>query len=294
MSSLEQPLVSVVIPCYNHEKFVMDCIQSVIDQTYQNIELIIIDDGSKDGSVDKIQEMLEKCQHRFTHFEFRYRPNRGLSATLNEALEWCKGDYFSAIASDDSILKNKIEEQINFYQKNQDLSIVGVFGGVNFIDDENKIININIQKKVKKINFEEVFFHDYYLLAPTQLLKTQAIKDVGCYVNGVVIEDWYMWLKLLEKGDFYEIPLILSNYRMHSSNTIKNLEKMHSGRFEVLSFFKNHEFYQKAYKNVLFLNAFEELKYRKDNRLKVIFNIIKKLKIYFFLRVFLKLGKRFF
>lgn len=52
------PLVSIVIPCYNHENFVQECIQSVIDQTYQNIELIIIDDGSKDGSVEKIQEMI--------------------------------------------------------------------------------------------------------------------------------------------------------------------------------------------------------------------------------------------
>lgn len=55
MNSLEKPLVSVVIPCYNHENFVQGCIQSVIDQTYQNIELIIIDDGSKDNSVLKIK-----------------------------------------------------------------------------------------------------------------------------------------------------------------------------------------------------------------------------------------------
>ncbi len=100
----QKPLVSVVIPCYNHENFVQDSIQSVIDQTYQNIELIIIDDGSKDGSVEKIQEMIPACQERFVRFEFRHRPNKGLSATLNEALEWCEGEYYSPIASDDIIL----------------------------------------------------------------------------------------------------------------------------------------------------------------------------------------------
>ena len=104
MLGIENPLVSVVIPCYNHEKFVQDCIQSVIDQTYPNIELIIIDDGSKDGSVEKIQEMIVACEQRFTRFEFRHRQNKGLSATLNEALEWCNGVYLSAIASD--ILEN--------------------------------------------------------------------------------------------------------------------------------------------------------------------------------------------
>ena len=96
MKENNQPLVSVVIPCYNHEQFVQDSIQSVIDQTYRNIELIIIDDGSKDGSVEKIQEMVDICEQRFTRFEFRSRPNKGLSSTLNEALEWCKGKYFSA------------------------------------------------------------------------------------------------------------------------------------------------------------------------------------------------------
>ena len=111
MNQSNQPLVSVAIPCYNHERFVQDSIQSIIDQTYQNIELIIIDDGSRDGSVEKIKEMIPACQERFVRFEFRHRPNKGLSATLNEALEWCEGKYFSALASDDIVLKNKIDKQ---------------------------------------------------------------------------------------------------------------------------------------------------------------------------------------
>ncbi|EPK1752121.1 glycosyltransferase family 2 protein, partial [Acinetobacter baumannii] len=100
MSEIKTPLVSIVIPCYNHVDYVQDCIQSIIDQTYQNIELIIIDDGSKDESVLKINEMLKKCENRFSRFEFRHRPNKGLSATLNEALEWCQGEYFATLASD--------------------------------------------------------------------------------------------------------------------------------------------------------------------------------------------------
>ena len=70
MEKNNQPLVSIVIPCYNHENFVQDCIQSVIDQTYQNIELIIIDDGSKDNSILKILDMVDLCKSRFVNFEF--------------------------------------------------------------------------------------------------------------------------------------------------------------------------------------------------------------------------------
>ena len=115
----EQPLVSIVIPSYNHERFIRDSIKSVIDQSYQNIELIIIDDGSTDVSVEKIQELIPLCEKRFTRFEFRHRPNKGLSATLNEALEWAQGEYFSSLASDDIILKDKIKIQTKFLRQNR-------------------------------------------------------------------------------------------------------------------------------------------------------------------------------
>lgn len=82
----QKPLVSVVIPCYNHENYVQECIKSAIEQDYENIELIIIDDGSKDESVNKIQELVPGCEKRFCRFEFRTRPNKGLCKTLNEAL----------------------------------------------------------------------------------------------------------------------------------------------------------------------------------------------------------------
>ncbi len=107
------PLVSVVVPCYNHEKYVKETIESIINQTYKNIELIVIDDGSKDNSVQVIQEMADK--HGFT---FVHRPNKGLSATLNEGIRLSKGKYFCAIASDDILMLEKIEKQVTFMEAN--------------------------------------------------------------------------------------------------------------------------------------------------------------------------------
>ncbi|WP_333640911.1 glycosyltransferase [Acinetobacter johnsonii] len=294
MSSLEQPLVSVVIPCYNHENFVQDCIQSVINQTYYNIELIIIDDGSKDSSVEKIQEMLLKCQHRFTRFEFRSRPNKGLSSTLNEALEWCSGDYFSVIASDDLILEDKIEKQLNFIVK-QSKDIVGVFGGAYFFNENDEVIEKRIEKQLITLEFDDMFLHNYELIAPTQFLKTQVLKDVGGFKNGMIIEDWYIWLKMLKNGKFAVLPYILAKYRMHNSNTIKNLEKMHAGRLEVLSHFEDEILYKKAWKNVILINAIEKLKNKEKRNIYVLFNLIFKLKFSIFSgilwRVSLKMRK---
>ena len=259
MKSDSQPLVSVVIPCYNHEKFVQDSIQSVIDQTYQNIELIIIDDGSKDGSVEKIQEMIHTCQQRFIRFEFRHRPNKGLSATLNEALEWCKGIYYSAIASDDMMLPEKTKLQVDFLEANKNIS--AVFGGIKLIDNNN----ITISERVRQSNqysFKDIILHQHDLPAPTQMIRLSALKNVGGYEPDILIEDWYMWLRLSSYGDLYYMDHLLCLYRQHATNISKNLEKMRKGRAKVLSFYKDSDLYQLAMLEAEWLNLIELRTYK--------------------------------
>ena len=266
-----QPLVSVVIPCYNHEKFVQDSIQSVIDQTYENIELIIIDDGSKDSSVVKIEEMIDLCEQRFVRFEFRSRTNIGLSATLNEALEWCEGKYFSPIASDDQMLNYKTSVQVKYLENNN--NYVAVFGGIQLIDDNNRQLQKSVSK-ARSYSFEDIIMHRYNLLAPTQMIRRKTIREVGGYNTNLFIEDWYMWLKLSQEGHMFSMNKVFALYRKHDSNSSKNLSKMHSGRFEVLNCFSDSELYVKAVNNVIWINACEEIVYTKKNRLKNTFKLV--------------------
>ena len=271
---MRQPLVSVVIPCYNHENFVQDSIQSVIDQTYQNIELIIIDDGSKDGSVEKIQEMIPACQERFVRFEFQYRPNKGLSATLNEALEWCEGEFFSALASDDMMLNKKIKIQIEFLKNNDSTNIVGVFGGYNLIDSNGKVIK-TVLKKERKYIFDEIFLHNFDLPAPTALLKLEYARAVGGYTENLKIEDWYMWLKLTEKGNtLVYLNEILIYYRSHGSNTSKNLKIMNQEREKVIDYFTYHHLYNDANLKVQWLKTTDYNYINKFKALKLLRPII--------------------
>lgn len=224
MSQENLPLVSVIIPCYNHENFVKDCIQSIIDQTYQNIELIVIDDGSKDNSVVKIQEMIQECKKRFIRFEFRSRENRGVSSTLNEALNWCLGEYVSPIASDDQMLNSKIEIQVNFLNDNP--NYVAVFGGINQIDDENKCIRI-LTRSSRTYSFDDIARFDYFLQAPTQFFRLKDILDIGCYSEKFKIEDWYSYLKLTQNGKLiYLMNDVVCNYRRHSNNGSKDMKLM--------------------------------------------------------------------
>jgi len=101
ISKETNPLVSVIIPCYNHERYVQETILSIINQTYKNIELLIIDDGSSDSSYDKIREMEEQCNRRFIRFETKRQENKGLIETLNSLINMSSGEYVFPIASDD-------------------------------------------------------------------------------------------------------------------------------------------------------------------------------------------------
>ena len=249
------PLVSVVIPCYNHESFVQDSIQSVIGQTYQNIELIIIDDGSKDGSVEKIQEMIPTCQKRFVRFEFRHRPNKGLSATLNEALEWCEGKYFSALASDDMLLEEKTKTQLDYMENNS--NCVAVFGGVHIIDNENKVIRTIIDEQ-KKYTFNEILMHQHNLPAPTAFIQRESLIRAGKYDPEIRIEDWYMWLKISKIGEIVYLPKAFSYYRDHLDNTTKKSNIMSVERFKVISNFSNDKNYSLAKQQVGWINCLEE------------------------------------
>lgn len=258
MQKDETPLVSVVIPCYNHEKFVQESIKSVINQTYKNIELIIIDDGSIDGSVLKINELYKECAQRFTNFEFRSRPNIGLSSTLNEALEWCQGEYFSAIASDDVMFEDKTDRQVKLLIENP--NIVGVFGAVQMINGEGKLLS-EIRQSNKIFEFKDLIYTDSFLPAPTQMLRLKELRNTGGYIAGMIIEDWYIYLKILENGGkiLYKDDLY-AYYRIHGKNTYSNPYSMGLGFLQVINEFRDYEHFKEAYIKACWENSLATLR----------------------------------
>lgn len=158
---------------------------------------------------------------RFKRFEFRYRPNKGLCETLNEALLWCQGEYYSAIASDDMMTKTKTECQVNFLSENQD--VAAVFGAIKLIDDKSEIKGERIHE-TRKYVFKEIFLNKHDLPASTQMARLNLIKDIGGYNPKYKIEDWYLLLKMSSRN--YSIVYIsefFCFYRFHDSNFSKNM-----------------------------------------------------------------------
>jgi alpha-1,3-rhamnosyltransferase len=236
------PLVSVVVPCYNHEKFVQECIQSVLEQDYKNLELIIIDDGSKDCSVEKIQRMIPECIKRFIRFEFKDRENKGLAVSLNESLKWAQGKYFTVIASDDLMAVNKVSALVHKLENvGNDFAVA--FGDASFIDEKGEPLFFDIKlndkkcstnsfcefyKARRKFDYENVpFFGSYssliagnYLPAMSYVVRTELLRSVGAWMEGNRVEDWDVWLKLAKKYKFYFINTSVACYRLHDANSI--------------------------------------------------------------------------
>ena len=245
-------LVSVVVPCYNHEKYVQHTIESIIKQDYKNIELIIIDDGSSDNSVDKIKLLIDPCKKRFKRFEFRSRPNKGLTKTLNEALEWCKGKYFSPIASDDLMRPQRIRRQVDIFEskKLQQPNLKAVFSAYSLLDENGNHLDDVTYSNDKIVTYKN-YFGRGWLCAATALIITDEIRNCGSYDESLIYEDLDIWLKLLKyDGSFFVSKENLSIYRKHSSSFSTNHTKMFTGALKV---------YLKHFKNPMFIPVISKL-----------------------------------
>src|SRR5574344_1426038 len=132
------PLISVIIPAYNHEKYIQETIQGIINQTYLNIELIIIDDGSPDNTFQKINEMKDICKKRFVNVIFETQQNQGSCITLNRLLHKVNGDYIAMCASDDVYQPEFIKTCLSFLIKNPKYG--ACFVDSLFINENSQII----------------------------------------------------------------------------------------------------------------------------------------------------------
>lgn len=286
----ENALVSVIIPCYNHENFIQAAIQSIIDQTHKNIELIIIDDGSKDNSIKKIKYMISVCQERFVRFDFRSRCNKGLCATLNEALNWCNGKFFFALASDDIAMPHKIERQLHELNKINDPDVVGIFSKIiPFSQTPPQFAQPKIRRSsVQMYDFLDVFLRRSKLPAPSALLCLKSVKEIGGYNEKIKIEDFYMWLKLTHNGKkLIYIDEAVTLYRRHEKNTSKKSELMLRGVMDVLEPYSKHPRYTEAVACSLLVHAGDLIENQSLGGCAFLIKAIKKYPSLIFSKLFL-------
>lgn len=215
------PLVSVIIASYNHAPYIEASILSVLQQSYRNIELLVVDDGSRDDSVARI-EALQKVHD----FDFRVQANKGLSRTLNETIERAKGSLIAPFGSDDIMLPERIARQVAYMADKPEVGICA--GDIRTIDADGNPCGKPRALPLRRLDFEDVFRdRKPGAPAPTLLFRRDALERVGGFEPEVRLEDLMIELKITHAGYFIDIlgePLAL--YRVHDSNTYKNYRFM--------------------------------------------------------------------
>jgi len=251
MIEKELPLVNVIVPSYNHEKYIEETIESIVNQTYKNIELIVIDDGSKDNSPKILAELSNKY-----NFTLIVRDNKGLPATLNEGIKLSKGKYISVCASDDKFALNKIDEQVNFMENNPAYGI-SYTNVIKFYENgmERHIIN---KKYQSGYIFNDLLCQYFSIPAGSVLYQKKVFEEVDLFDTSLAIEDFDMFLKISKKFEIGYLNKYLFYYRSHGNNTSNNIEKMEKNVDIILEKWKNDQQYANAImrKNLFYFRNF--------------------------------------
>lgn len=253
MQSSEQPLVSVIIASYNHADYIEASIHSVLAQTYPHIELLVIDDGSKDDSVERIRRLQE--QHGF---DFRVQQNQGLSRTLNAAIERARGDLLAPFGSDDIMLPDRIARQVAWLADKPEVGICG--GNIQEIDEHGNQRGTPKALQQRRLDFEDVFLdRKPGVPAPTLMFRRAALTQVGGFDPEVRLEDLLIELKITRAGWFIDaLPDVLALYRVHGSNTYKNYRFMVDNVLRSYAKFADHPAYAEVcarYRNSMLLKC---------------------------------------
>lgn len=207
--------VSVVVPSYNHARYVERCLRSVIEQTLAPAELIVIDDGSRDDSPQIIERVLRDCPFPC---ELIARPNRGLCATLNEGLERSRGRYFTYLGSDDIWLPDSLRERVRLLVLRPEAVLA--YGHFYVIDDEDRIVGSTLDWGAGFTDGHALKM----LLAPfipqssTVLYRRDVLERYG-WNEQAKLEDYELFLRLSADGEFALVPRVLSGWRHHGRNT---------------------------------------------------------------------------
>ncbi|EPT9250861.1 glycosyltransferase [Photobacterium damselae] len=210
-------LVSVVMPVYNSEKTVRETIQSVLNQTLNEFEFIIIDDGSTDSTRDIIDEFKDP------RIIYRYQENSGISIALNNAIKMSKGKYIARIDSDDICKINRLERELNCFLRDETIALV--HSSVEYIDEEGSLIGRNF---VITPNFllRKLILIGNPIAHPTVMVKKSVLVDLGGYdlsLSGL-FEDYFLWARLVKKYKVKAISDVLVSYRINNFQITSRLE----------------------------------------------------------------------
>lgn len=220
---MPNPTLSIIMPVFNAGPFIKESVQSLLNQSFADFELIIIDDGSTDNSMEIISEMKEPRIRTLTN-----DANRGIVYSRNRGIENAKGRYISPFDSDDVARKDKFEKQIDFLEKNPDIGMIGSW--VILIDEQGKPTGKKWKVNAPPERIPALLLFRNYFAQSSMVIRKEVIPG-GNYTTGYdVVEDYKMWVDITSKHKAWNYPDYLLLYRVHSKSITKREQEKMEGR----------------------------------------------------------------
>ena len=262
-------LVSVIIPSYNHEKYIRECVLSVLNQTYKNLEVFVMDDNSTDDSPNVLKKIKDSRLKVFYS-----KKNEGTVRTINKLMNKCNGEYIAITGSDDVWVEDKIEKQVNYLNNNKDVG--AVFSIAEIIDENNNIyedddsFNHDIFKcyNVSSGQCMRIFFENgNHLCHSSSLIRSDVVKKIGLY-NIVYrqLHDFDYWVRLINQFKIYIMDEKLVRYRRFK-NSKKNLSN-NTCESMIRLVNENNEIINWMFENInddVFIDGFKDLFVNKNS-----------------------------
>lgn len=263
--------ISIITASYNYAQYIEEAINSVISQSYQDWELIIVDDGSSDNSVEIIKSYCEK-DSRIKFFQHEGGQNKGLKETLLLGISHATGDWIAFLESDDLFMPDNLSKKIEIIQKYPNVNLI--FNKVDFLIEKkpNKFNTLkNIQKNLSQMSFPKNMFYDFFLnnmilTFSCVMLKKSSIKSEYFNTPNDARIDWWLWIHLAYNNYFYYLDEKLTIWRLHDNSYIKQN--------------KTPRFY------LIQLKAYFDVYHNVGKPFKLLFFIYKSFFKYFFIKTF--------
>lgn len=216
-----QPLVSILIPVYNHEQYIAECLNALLVLNYSNIEVLICDDGSKDNSYQIIEQWFQKNSQLKAKL-FRQK-NQGICKTLNRLILESSGQYIALCASDDILDKDSLTKRVELLEA--DSTKLACIGDATVINEYSVVTAQSAMKTLYGASYDSLqkdivreLVLRWSVVGPTLLIKRSAYDIVGLYDESLLVEDREFYLRLLSDNTLVFWPQTVAAYRIHQSN----------------------------------------------------------------------------
>lgn len=223
--------LTVILPVYNGENFLNTCIDSILRQTYQDFEFLIIDDCSKDKSIEIINSYTDSRINFISN-----NKNLGLTKTLNNGIKMASGNYIARIDQDDFSRKDRFSKQINYLTKNPNVKLIGSW--CNIVNQDNKFIK-SLEPPSKREKILEAFVKTNPFIHSSVIFDKRTVLNLGGYPESFVhAQDFALWYSIIINNMVYNVPEKLVTIKWHSNRATLSSHNKKFIKNESLSIYK--------------------------------------------------------